>query len=122
MEFTHDVDRTTATKYAWSGDIGDVFDLLDAFGWDVRAQAFFDAMDACRLIVNVYKHGQGSALRQLDKKYPMYLPEPLGGLVPSMRPKHVNHDWLAVNEEAFAMLAKGLREFWEAFPDGLKLA
>jgi len=120
-ELAHEVKRDLATEFAWSGNIGDVFGWLGQFGWDVRTQTFFPAIDACRLVVNVYKHGNGSALAQLDKKYPKYLPDPIGKLMPSERLKLVSYEWLAATEEDFAEIANGLRAFWKNFPGQLTI-
>lgn len=60
-------------KSIWKANAGEVFDLLKDFGWDCRNTAFFPALDASRLIVNVYKHGNGKTLGDLSKKYPNYL-------------------------------------------------
>lgn len=121
LELAHEVKRDLASEFAWSGNIGDVFGWLDQFGWNVRVQSFFPTIDACRLIVNVYKHGQGPALAELNKKYPEYLPDPIGNLIPSKRPKLVSYEWLAVSEEDFAEIAKGLRAFWKCFPGQLTI-
>lgn len=121
-ELAHDVTPDDAAKAAWSGPVGDVFGVLEQFGWKVREQPFFSIIDACCLIVNVYKHGQGSSLKELDKKYQKYLPDPLGRSDLSKRPKNISHEWLTVTEQEFADIAKGLREFWEGFPERLYFA
>ena len=57
----------------WSADFGKIADLLECLGWKIRNTSYFSALDACRLVVNVYKHGEGSALIDLRQKYPEYL-------------------------------------------------
>lgn len=41
-------------------------------------KSYFPKLDACRLVVNVYKHGKGTALNQLRSRYPEYLADPFG--------------------------------------------
>jgi hypothetical protein len=120
MELVHDMSRTEATKIAWSRDIANVFHFLGGIGWDVRAEAFFPLIDACRLVVNVYKHGQGNSLTELNSKYPEYLPDQLAKLVEIDGSSNPYHDWLSVSEDGFAKMAGGLRAFWEQFPERLK--
>jgi hypothetical protein len=120
-ELAHDFVQEDADKAAWSGPINDVFGILEQFGWDIRAQPFFPAIDVCRLVVNVYKHGQGPSCTELNKKYPQYLPDPIGSILPTKRPRRISHEWLALTEQEFAEIAKGLCAFWEAFPERLYL-
>ena len=57
----------------WSVDFGKIVDLLESFGWRLRAADYFCALDACRLVVNVHKHGEGSSLQELKNRHPEYL-------------------------------------------------
>ena len=59
-----------AAENAWRRN---VLDLLNDFGWDCRSLPSFSKIDACRLVVNVYKHGKGPSLEDLAKRYPEYL-------------------------------------------------
>ncbi len=120
MELRHTMNMIDAEKFAWSRDIARIFDFLQEVGWDVRAEPFFSLVDACRLVVNVYKHGKGKSLNELDLKYPMYLRDPLAGLIELERSSEVHHEWLSVSEEQFAKMAGGLRAFWEQFSERLK--
>ena len=99
----------------WKPNIGEVFDLLKHFGWDCQAAAFFPALDATRLIVNAYKHGNGKALDDLSKKYPEYLDEYYREPDNSFR--RLDHEMLTITEERFGQLADSVRLFWEAFPE-----
>jgi hypothetical protein len=120
IDLAHDMSQDAAAKIAWSGDIANVFDFLRKLGWDMRSEPFYPLIDACRLVVNVYKHGQGPSLIELNAKYPEYLPDPLGGMIDADRSRHIHHEWLSLSEEGFTNIAGGLRAFWEAFPERLK--
>ncbi|MCU4389976.1 hypothetical protein KTH73_04445 [Acinetobacter courvalinii] len=56
----------------WKVDITKLFDLFDRMGWNIKEKPFFKSLDACRLIVNIYKHGSGNSLTDLRNKYPEY--------------------------------------------------
>jgi hypothetical protein len=102
-------------KSIWKSNIGEVFDLLKDFGWDCRNAPFFPGLDASRLIVNVYKHGNGNALEDLAKKYPEYL---LGCESQQNSPySRLDHDLLTITEDQFGQLADNVRLFWEDFPE-----
>lgn len=49
--------------------------LLWALGLDVRRLSSFPRMDAMRLVVNVFKHGEGQPLDDLRQNYPEFLQE-----------------------------------------------
>lgn len=59
-------------KKIWEIDIGKIYDFFESLGWPLRKELFFKDLDACRLVVNVYKHGKGVALNDLRQKYPEY--------------------------------------------------
>src|SRR5208282_3362876 len=58
---SHDV--LNAGQIAWNQKSSSIFELLKEFVWDCTASAFYPVIDACRLVVNVYKHGQGASLK-----------------------------------------------------------
>jgi hypothetical protein len=117
-ELRHDIDRHLAEQF-WSRNLGSVFDLLAEFGWDCRSAAFGPKIEACGLIVNVYKHGKGRSLDDLVVRFPEYLDD--GFTAPPMASGFVDHEWLSISEEQFEELAQALRLFWEAFPERLFL-
>lgn len=73
QEFRHHVEEPE--KWAWEKirTVEDIFDVLKQFGWDCKSEKLYDKIDACRMIVNVYKHGKGASFRDLFRKYPQYL-------------------------------------------------
>jgi hypothetical protein len=102
-------------KSVWNSNIGEVFDLLKHFGWDCRNATFFPGLDAGRLIVNIYKHGNGKALEDLSKKYPEYL---FGyDTEQNSLPYRLDHELLTISEDQFGQLADSVRLFWETFPE-----
>lgn len=121
MELSHEISRDNAVKIAWSRDIANVFDLLRYLGWDVRSESFFPLMDACRLVVNVFKHGQGNSLTELYSLYPEYVPDPLARADTPNRATDVHHEWLSLTEDQFTQIADGLRAFWKKFPERLMM-
>lgn len=118
-ELDRDIGRKAAAKVAWVSNIGSVFGTLKEFGWDCRAEVFFPRIDACWLVVNVYKHGKGQSLEDLIRSYPQYLKQPFAieGIKFSFAP--LDHELLAVSESEFNEIAAALRTFWEEFPERL---
>lgn len=57
----------------WTLPVNKLFMLFKTDEFDIEKQEFFKDFDACRVIVNVFKHGNGSSYRELCNKYPFYL-------------------------------------------------
>lgn len=120
-ELSHAYDRQEVAKYCWQPNIGKLFEILENFGWSVRETQWFRLIDACRLIVNVYKHGKGRSFDELASGYPQYFE--------SYQVAASEHPWvtapsyedLAVSEEQFDEIAGALRQFWMDFPERLFL-
>ncbi|HKY87659.1 MAG TPA: hypothetical protein VJL90_12925 [Pseudorhodoplanes sp.] len=120
LQLRHNYTADDVLKIAWNEN---VFEILKQFGWDCSSSTFFKDIDACRLIVNVYKHGKGSSLKQLAKSHPEYLKNPLAdfGGIWATSETHLEHDWLILSEAQFEKLAAGFRRFWKDFPERLFL-
>ena len=123
-ELRHDIRLGDAAKVAWDPNPRNVFDMLKQFGWDCREEGFFSKIDACRLIVNVYKHGKGRSLEDLAKTYPEYLRNLLGAsnFDCSKWMDQLDHERLEISEAQFEVFAAALRTFWTKFPERLFLS
>ena len=111
-------DRAKKRKSVWDTDINDLFNDLVESGWSIRQAQWFPVLKACRVIVNVHKHGQGSALCDLARHYPQYLKFPNDD-IPEVRSfflPHAGHGDLAITEKEFDEIAGALRQFWMDFP------
>ena len=115
-EIAHDLGRER-TKYVWSMNLDQIFELLARFGWVCRSCPFVPRIEACGLIVNVYKHGKGWSLKVLGKRFPEYLDN--GFTPPPVASDFVDHEWLSLSEEQIGQIGGALRSFWETFPERL---
>lgn len=57
----------------WKLDSAKLEKLLAAIGLDLSALACYHRIDAMRLVVNVFKHGEGKSLDELRQRYPEFL-------------------------------------------------
>ncbi len=122
-ELVHYYERKPVNQACWNSNKNDILELLKKFGWDVKSSStLFSQIDECRLIVNVYKHGDGISFKNLANTYPKYFlrsfPEKI---LPWRSDNSVNYKDLLVSEEQFTELANGLRNFWLQFPERLFL-
>ena len=84
----------------WRKNMSDILDLFECLGWGIREEAFFSKLDACRNVVNVYKHGLGASFDVLKQSYPEYVDDPLTKLGNGSKAKHqfVDHTNLCISE------------------------
>lgn len=115
LEMRHYFKADAVIKLAWVKDVRNLFDILKEFGWDCTALAFFTKIDACRLVVNVYKHGKGRSLNELNDKFPQYLNNPMRDF--KIFDGHLDHEWLEVSDQQVSEFASAIREFWTTFPE-----
>ena len=57
-ELSRSYGRAKITNCVWKSEIKEIFSKLEKFGWPIRQAQWFSLLNACRLIVNVYKHGK----------------------------------------------------------------
>ena len=107
----------------WTTHTNDILEWLEERGWPFRSYDWFSVLDACRLIVNVYKHGKGPSLDKLKKKYPQYLDFPGDGDSDNGERDltDLDHEDLHVTEENFDQFVEAVKQFWACFPSQIYL-
>jgi hypothetical protein len=107
-----------ANSKVWSADFGQIANLLESLGWRIRSATYFHTLDACRLVVNVYKHGEGKSLDELKENYPEYLDDPFNGSSSAFSGmEYRDHTNLKVNDEQFQAFADAIGAFWKDIPE-----
>lgn len=108
-------------KMIWKKSFADVIDLLESCGWKVRDSAFFRDLDACRLVVNAYKHGNGPSLSELIGTYPEFYSDPYGDLRvgPQSAWSHASYEYLKVTDEDLNAFSKAVSAFWRDIPENI---
>jgi len=109
-----------AALRTWSADFGQIADLLESFGWNIRSAGYFRALNACRLVVNVYKHGEGKSLDELRNGFPEYLADPFNGSGGELSDtKHRDHTHLQVSDDQFQAFSDAIVAFWCDVPENV---
>lgn len=108
------------TSKVWSADFGQIADLLESFGWKLRTADYFRMLDACRLVVNVYKHGEGKSLHDLRASFPEYLDDPFKDFgVTLSDTRHRDHTHLKISDDQFQAFADAILAFWRNVPENV---
>ena len=105
-------------KSIWKADVSSVFELLFVFNFDAKVITGYERLDAMRLIVNVFKHGDGPSLDELKEKYSEFVPDPLGG-DGEYRSNYLDHTNLKVTDEHLEEFSSAILDFWQAIPKEL---
>lgn len=61
-------------RAVWTMDATQLESFLDALGLKVAAFPGYARLDAMRLVVNVFKHGEGKSMDDLRRAYPEFVP------------------------------------------------
>ncbi|WP_456389781.1 hypothetical protein [Profundibacter sp.] len=98
-----------------------ILNLLKCLGSDVRSKDYYSSLDACRCVVNVYKHGNGVSLKELKNHYPEFLfdlgmGEYIGGLDVDV----YDYTNLKVTKDNLEQFSHSILMFWEDIPECVK--
>lgn len=115
-------EREIFKKLLWKENIAFVFDFISSYGWDVKNQDFYKDLNICRMLVNVYKHGNGSSFDELLKHDFTFIDEevqiPLGE-------NDINY-WhftdVKISEEHIDKFSSAIISFWSKFPERLMVS
>ncbi|WP_368525458.1 hypothetical protein [Enterobacter asburiae] len=113
-EFSHWNDREFINQVIWNTSFPRLMELLEWVGIEISDKDFMNKINACRLVVNVYKHGDGDGHRELSTNYPEYYPR--GSLMNSFA-FPFQYDELKLNEVQFDEFSEAIRNFWKNIPE-----
>jgi hypothetical protein len=109
-----------AIARVWSANFGEIAALLESFGWRVSGAACFRTLDGCRLVVNVYMHGEGDSLNVLKQTYPEYLDDPFRRSGRAFfGTKYGDHRYLKVSDGQFQAFSDAIVAFWRDVPENV---
>lgn len=98
----------------WKLDINTLYKLFISLGWNIKDESFFKALDACQIVVNIYKHGKGRALKELRLNYPEYF---FDYNDPSFKVDDWHdYDSVRVSDEQFQEMSDAIVSFWKKLP------
>jgi hypothetical protein len=105
----------------WKTQFLQIMDLLESFGWDIKSSTFYPRLDACRLVVNVFKHGNGGAFDILKANYPQYLNAGSNTVNPFTGIQHDYRDYsyLKVTDADIQEMSDAIIEFWKNVPENV---
>lgn len=117
VQHWHQGERTKAK--IWKANFDELYELLESFGWQLKTSSWFPALDACRLVVNVHKHGDGPSLNNLHLAYPRFLVHPLAEILDesSVFLDQQSHEHMQVEDTDLEDFANSITQFWRELPE-----
>jgi len=103
----------------WKQDFSQIVCLLESFGFYPKQLPAFDLLNAMRLVVNVFKHGDGKSFDDLKESYPDFVPgllknDGFGYLNP-----YLNYSNMQVTDNNLDSFSEAILEFWQEIPADL---
>ncbi len=110
-----------ARSSIWKKSVRDLFELLESFGWSLKTVPYFAKLDACRIVVNVYKHGDGPSLRELASTYPQFLEHPLEAMRGQVGDKWFapSYEHLKISDQDLEGFSDAIQNFWKDIPENV---
>lgn len=94
----------------WKSDSAKLEKLLGAVGLNLWGLACYQRLDSMRLVVNVFKHGEGRSLDDIRQRHPEYLREN------SRRWSICDDTDMEVTDEHVEQFAAAIESFWRELP------
>lgn len=94
----------------WKLDSAKLERLLAAIGLDLSGLACYPRIEAMRLVVNVFKHGEGRSLDELRQRYPEFLRASAHGW------SFIDDTDLEVTDDQVEQFAAAIELFWRELP------
>jgi hypothetical protein len=117
-EIRHWHQGESVTKAIWKADFTTIIGFLESVGFDVKKNSCYEQLNAMRLVVNVFKHGNGSSFDELKKTFPKFFPGLLSGNGEHQFPfSVVEHNEMKVSDVDLKEFSEAILDFWMAVPE-----
>lgn len=103
-------------KKIWGANFDEIEKLLTSLGLLAEGSPHLKKLNACRYVVNVYKHGDGGSLDALRKRYKEYLRKPSWSDDPA-DVKWLDYTYLQVTDQHLDEFSDAIIGFWRAIPE-----
>jgi hypothetical protein len=112
------VDPFPATISAiWKASFDELMNLLGAINLPVREREYFKDLDACRLVVNVHKHGSGPAFDKLKTDCPEFFGDALSGTTNfGDQMQYMDHTNVKIKKEHLDRFSEAIIRLWLDLP------
>jgi len=122
QEFRHWHTGDNLKMTVWKANFDEIIELLEGCEFSIKDKDFFSVLNQCRLIVNVYKHGDGNSFNDLLERNPEYFDSGLKSMLGDNAIKFLNHTHLSVPSHYLDELSNAIIAFWQSIPERVFLS
>ncbi|MDO3384923.1 hypothetical protein QWI17_03605 [Gilvimarinus sp. SDUM040013] len=105
-------------KRIWAQSLPELIELFQGLDWGVKGCNFYRKLDACRLVVNVYKHGAGPSFDELKTSYSEYVPDRFYE-VTGWEGQFLGYTDLRLSVDQLREFSQAILEFWRSVPENI---
>ena len=107
----------------WSSNFDQIIDLVKIMILRSDSIDYLDKLDACQLVVNVYKHGDGRSFEQLKANYPEYIRNTFPEFDNDTAFGDLRHySDVEVNDSQLDEFSNAIIAFWKGIPERVMLS
>ncbi len=103
----------------WSQNFHRIMGLLVGLGWNVKLNDYYVTLNLCRLVVNVYKHGDGAAFRELKDHMEFFGEDIFKGISGLEYKDSVRFKDLQLQDKHIQMFSDAIVDFWGGVPESI---
>lgn len=108
--------RGNVENQIWKQNFHGIMDLMSVLIPDLKDRDCYAVLDQFRLVVNVFKHGDGGAFDDLKNNHTEYLKDWYQMGTPSCI-DYIDYSSLNISHEQIKALVSAIEQFWTAVPD-----
>lgn len=107
-----------AKSAIWKVDFVKIIDLLECLNWPVPERDYFATLNACRLVVNVYKHGLGISFNELKANHPQFFRNNFGGALSAViANEYLDYTDIKTTDQNLEEFSNAIIAFWQDVPE-----
>lgn len=99
-------------KAVWNSSFFRIIDFFEALEWSIKSQTYYTSLDRCRLVTNVYKHGDGDSFVYIKSKYPEFIYCSDQAYI-----DYADHSNLKVDDAHITEFSDAILSFWNDVPE-----
>ncbi len=103
----------------WDARFDAMVKFLEDCDWSIKKTSYYKSLDRCRLIVNVYKHGNGKSFEGIRKKHPEFIKSVFDDEHRFLELKYADYTNLVVEEKHIDEFSNAIIEFWKNVPENI---
>lgn len=114
-EISHWHQGEEVKKAIWRANFIEIIKFFETLGWSIKSRGYYASLDRCRLVTNVFKHGEGGAFNVLKSKHPEFISTvKMDGMTFI---EFSDYSDLKIDKKHIAEFSEAIIDFWNDVPE-----